>query len=127
MEYYGKNKQDWITRIVPTENQIDGVSCGVFAMYNAKSVCTGYNHIISLIKKRRCDTIIGFDKYIQRFNLIQPSLMNSNEEHGTIVTCARAYQQKLLMLFQEKHAIRASRLYFSRRISLAMLEVQTSP
>lgn len=41
MEYYGKKKEEWTIRIVATESQIDGVSCGVFTMYNAKSVCTG--------------------------------------------------------------------------------------
>jgi Ulp1 family protease len=41
MHYYGHNENEWTLRIIDSEKQIDGISCGVFTMYNAKSVCTG--------------------------------------------------------------------------------------
>jgi len=41
MEFYGKARDQWVYRVETSKKQMDGSSCGLFTLFNAKSICTG--------------------------------------------------------------------------------------
>jgi Ulp1 family protease len=41
LSYYGKNAEAWTLKVLPSEQQLDGDSCGIFTLMNAKALRFG--------------------------------------------------------------------------------------